>query len=239
MVKRNHPHLPFSSEPSVKQLAVRFNLGDIDLRLLQEAMTHSSYSNEHGVPSYERLEFLGDSILGMVTSKFLYTRYPQSPEGKLSKLKSIMVSAEYLAGFTRELGLDQYILLGEGEEKSGGRAKQNVLADIFEALIGAYFVHHGFKPTEDFILPLLESVLPRIELALNTIDPKSYLQERVQAKGINPEYRVVRDEGPAHERTFTVEVLLQGKPMGRGSGRSIKTAERQAALNCIAHLWQD
>ncbi|MGE5580964.1 MAG: ribonuclease III [Bacillota bacterium] len=224
--------------PSIKELAVRLNLGSLNEELFREALTHSSFANEHNLPSNERLEFLGDSVISLVVCEFLYSRFRSYHEGQLAKIKSILVSAPFLASFTRKLNLEQYILLGTSELRTRGNNKQNILADLFEAFTGAFYLHFGFAKTADFLIPLIEPVLPEILAQAEMIDAKTNFQEIAQSQGLKPEYRLVAEEGPPHNKLFQVEVLLGHQVMGAGSGKSLKEAQNKAAMEAIRQLKQ-
>jgi ribonuclease-3 len=215
--------------PSIKELTARLHLEAKNEALFFEAFTHSSYANEHRLPSNERLEFLGDSVLGLIVCQYLYLRYRSYDEGQLAKIKAILVSASFLAGFTRQMALDKYILLGAGEIRTGGHKKTNILADLFEAFIGAYYLSFGLKATEEMLTPLIENALPEIFADSEKIDAKTYLQELVQSQGLKPEYHLIAEEGPPHNKTFTVEVFINGRVYGTGTGKSLKEAQNRAA----------
>jgi ribonuclease-3 len=208
-----------------------------DAGLLELALTHRSYANEQGLDHHnERLEFLGDAILGVVAAEWLYRAHPAMPEGDLSKLKAYLVSAPALAGFSVDLGVGRELRLGVGEERSGGRSKPSLLADTLEAVFGAIYLDGGLEPVRKVVTPLLGRVLderPRV----HEEDAKTRLQEMVQARGWElPEYRVVEEEGPDHAKHFTVECRLRDRPAGRGEGRSKKIAEQKAAGQALEAL---
>ncbi len=205
-----------------------------DLDLLRLALTHRSYSNERGQRNnYERLEFLGDSVLGLVTSHWLYERFPRQPEGELARLKSYLVSAKSLARMAEDLALGASILLGVGEERSGGRSKVSILADTMEALFGAVYLDRGLAAAQDIIQRLLEQAYATAD-ELRQGDPKTVLQEYAQSHSWRlPVYRLVGQEGPDHAKIFTVECWLEGKPAGRAEGGSKKVAERRAAAAAL------
>ena len=209
--------------------------------LLDQALTHKSYSHEAGdacqtvVPHYESLEFLGDSILGFVVSDFLYTTDPTLTEGELTKIRAQLVSAPQLASISAGLNLGKYLKLSKGEEKTGGRKKRAILADLFESLVAAIYLDAGLESVRTFIekqfRPQTE-MLARGELELR--DSKSSLQEALHRRGLpSPQYDVVREHGPDHEKTFLVNVSVRGKILAEGEGRSKKKAESQAAQRAI------
>ena len=202
-----------------------------DPALLQLALTHRSYIYETpgaGRESNERLEFLGDSILAFVCADFLYRTFPQLNEGELSNLRAALVKTETLAQFARDLNLRSFLLLGKGEQQSGG--SQRVLASAFEALLGAIYLDQGLEAVRGVIIPRVEPLARTIVEKRLFKDSKSLLQELAQAReGITPSYRLVSQEGPSHNREFTVEVLLGERVIGRGQGRNKQAAEQEAA----------
>lgn len=205
--------------------------------LLQTSVTHRSFANERGLDDhYERLEFLGDAVLGLIAAEWLFERYPELPEGELSKLKSSLVSARSLARHARRLGLGEQLLLGVGEERSGGRDKRSLLADSMEAVFGAVFQDGGVEAARKVVGALLETegggATDR-----GPVDPKTELQEVAQARGwALPEYRLVEAQGPDHEKTFVFQCLLEGQVAGAGEGSSKKVAEQAAAAEALASL---
>ena len=208
-----------------------------DASLPALALTHSSYSNERSrEDNYERLEFLGDAVLGLVTSQWLYFRFAEEPEGKLAKLKSYLVSAAVLSEFSRSLGLGEMLRLGIGEDRSGGRKKASILSDALEALIGAIYLDGGLEEARPLIERVLEQGLDRRSRATHT-DSKTRLQELTQGAGLGlPSYRLIAETGPDHEKRFTVECHLEGKLVGAAEGRSKKTAEQAAAAEALGRL---
>jgi len=208
-----------------------------DPALLERALTHRSFANEQGLSEHnERLEFLGDAILGAVAAEWLFRAHPGLPEGDLSKRKSYLVSATALADFARELPIGSSLRLGVGEERSGGRRKPSLLADTVEAVLGAMFLDGGLEPVRGIVTPLLERVVEERPRVLEH-DPKTRLQEVVQARGWElPDYCLVAEEGPGHEKRFTVECCIRDRPAGRGKGRSKKLAEQKAAAQALEGL---
>ncbi len=206
-----------------------------DSRMLETALTHRSLAHEEGhLDHYERLEFLGDSVLGLVAAEWLFGRFPDLAEGELARMKSHLVSASILAEHARVLGLGRYLRLGVGEERSGGREKASLLADVMEAVIGALYVDGGYSPARRSILVMLEDHLGRKVPSQIGTDAKSTLQEVVQARGgALPEYRLVEVSGPDHDRTFIYECWIGGIVQGVGKGPSKKTAQRKAAASAI------
>jgi ribonuclease III len=206
--------------------------------LLDRALTHRSFANERaekGCQHNEALEFLGDSVLGMVVSAWLLERYPELSEGKLSKMKAFLVSESSLVELAEEIELGDYILLNRGEEKTGGRRKHTLLADAYEALIGVIYIDAGIAGAERFLRRELNEKMSSIDpSAMIGADYKSALQERLQASGAPvPEYVVVETSGPDHRRTFQIELRVNGRALGTGEGRSIKLAQQEAARSAL------
>jgi len=215
-----------------------------DLGLLEHALTHRSRAHEDasgGVIDNESLEFLGDAVLGFVIADMLFHHFPTHDEGYKSKVKASIVSAVSLARLAGEIDLGRFVLLGRGEEKTGGRAKHAILADCFEALIAAIYLDGGVEAARAFIMarfgPLILSAGDQADEATFTEDWKSALQEWMQANGRGlPNYRLASAEGPDHRKRFDVEVLVQGVAAGRAEGRSKKEAEQQAAKAALLVL---
>ena len=219
-----------------QRLLTDYGIDFADLDLLRTAFTHTSYANEHRllkISHNERLEFLGDAALQLIISKYLYQKYPHFPEGEMSKLRSSFVREESLAGFSRSCGFDAYLLLGKGEEKSGGRQRDTILGDVFEAFLGALLLDKGEAVVEQF---LHQVMIPQLEVGNyeRVTDYKTSLQETLQVNGeIDITYLVVDEVGPAHDKTFTVQVMADQKIIGQGKGRSKKLAEQAAAKNAL------
>jgi ribonuclease III len=215
--------------------------------LLDRALTHSSHANETDGEDNEPLEFLGDAVLGLVTSQALFERYPQHSEGRLSKIRAHLVSARHLIKVAKQIGLGNHLLLGRGEERSGGRLKSALLVDALEAVIAALYLDGGLDGARRFVLehivvPELERIDQDPELALAASDQKSALQEFVQGLGKpQPSYHVVQEEGPDHRKLFTVEVRVQSgngerELVQRGEGPTKKKAEQRAAQLALQKL---
>jgi len=217
-------------------LGVSFN----DLSLLEQALVHSSYINERpgfAPTSNERLEFLGDAILGFIVAEELYQRFPQFSEGEMTKLRSSLVCRDTLSRIARAISLGNYLYLGRGEEVSGGRHKPANLVGALEAVIAAIFLDQGSTTTRDFVLRSLNKELDRVLSQGVEADYKSQLQELIQSRQQQtPTYNVIEAGGPDHDRTFTVEVRLGDTVLGRGAGKSKKVAEAEAARSALAQL---
>lgn len=207
--------------------------------LLQQAFTHSSYVNEHRRRQFtdnERLEFLGDAVLELSVSHFLYMKYPEMSEGELTKLRASIVCEPSLVLFANELNFGKYILLGKGEELTGGRTRPALLADVFESFVGALYLDQGLEK----VVAFLEVVLfPKVEIGAfsHAMDYKSQLQELVQQKNTGTlNYEIIEEKGPAHSRIFVTRVSLGDQELGLGDGRSKKEAEQKAAQLAIRKL---
>ncbi len=205
--------------------------------LLRFALSHSSYANElfkDNLRSYERLEFLGDSILGFVTAEFLYKTFPTKLEGELTRIRAELVCEKNLASVAKQISLGDYLLLGHGEEQGGGRHRSGILSDVVEALIAAAYLDGGFEEAKGIITRL---ILPKIKEVTRTHDYKTELQELIQQKKNQTlSYELLGEQGPDHCKEFFVRVLLNGKELGRGSGSSKKRAEQDAAAQALEHM---
>ncbi len=210
---------------------------EIDPALLTLALTHRSYAYENGgLPTNERLEFLGDSVLGIVVTDTLYRRYPDCTEGQLAKLRAAVVNAVALADVARTLGLGEYLYLGRGEETTGGRDKSSILADTMEAVFGAVFLTSGIDTATDVIHRLFDPLITQAAELGAGLDWKTSLQEVAAAAGLGlPEYHVT-DVGPDHAKEFSASAVVGGEVLGTGAGRSKKVAEQQAASAAYARI---
>jgi ribonuclease-3 len=201
--------------------------------LLEQAFTHLSYLNENPSfdrPSNERLEFLGDSVLNFVVTEKLYKEFPKLTEGELTEIRASLVCRETLAGLASSLKLGDWLLLGRGEEANGGRTKKSNLANTMEALIGALYLDQGLTKVRKFVLNQLNPELEKIKAGKAAQNYKALVQEFIQGqKKPTPIYRLVQANGPDHSKKFTAEILVEGQALGRGTGKSKKTAESQAA----------
>jgi ribonuclease-3 len=208
-----------------------------DAQLLELALTHRSFAYESGgLPTNERLEFLGDSVLGVVVTDALYHRYPDLPEGNLAKLRSAVVSARALAVQARRLGLGEFIRLGRGEETTGGRDKSSILADTFEAVLGAVYLDLGIEVSRELILRLLDEQLAEAAELGAGLDWKTSLQELTAEFGIGVPTYAIEESGPDHAKRFEAQVVLANKHYGHGTGSNKKEAEQQAAASAYAEL---
>lgn len=208
-----------------------------DKDLVSQALTHSSYLNENpgaAPASNERLEFLGDAILGAVVAEYLYRFFPDLPEGELTSLRAAVVRAKALAAWAKELRLGDLLLLGKGEETTGGREREALLAATFEALLGAVFMQRGYEGARLSLAGFIPPAIDRVIKAKSALDAKSRLQQIYQSeRQITPVYRVVEVSGPAHRPTYVVEVVVGDEVVGRGTGRSKQSAEQLAASEAL------
>ena len=205
-----------------------------DKSLLKLALTHSSYSNElkiNNAGNYERLEFLGDAVLELMSSKFFYAEYPDMNEGQLTRLRSSMVCEQALAVCARDIDLPKYIFLGKGEENTGGRNRDSIISDVFEAVLGAIYLDGGFEVADQFVV---KNVLTDLENKQLFYDAKTILQERIQKDGKVLSYVLVSESGPDHDKLFVVNAVVGDEVIGTGQGKSKKQAEQQAAYSFLS-----
>jgi ribonuclease-3 len=213
-----------------KIIGVKFK----SISLLQQALTHRSYLNEHRdykLDHNERLEFLGDAVLELVITEYLYKNYRNS-EGELTSWRAALVNGENLARISKNLGVEEFLLMSKGEAKDVGRARLYLLANAMEAIIGAVYLDQGYKKTEEFILKNIASSLDEVLKNKSYMDPKSYFQEKSQdVEKITPIYKVLEEKGPDHDKYFVVGVYLDNKLIAKGEGNSKQEAQREAAKN--------
>ena len=209
-----------------------------DPRLLEHALTHKSYANENRLSEHnERMEFLGDSVLNLVVSELLMNALPGASEGELSRIRAAVVSEPSLAAVAREIGLGEFLLVGRGEEQTGGRDKDSLLADSLEALVASLYLDGGLDRAGAFIARFFKDTIDRVRTAGGIADHKTELQELCQERlKTLPEYRVAYESGPDHRKEFTIELLIQGEIYGRGIGRNKKEAEQRAAKEALEKL---
>lgn len=226
---------PSVSSEELLELQERLGIHLSDVELLRQAVTHRSYLGEvSGFESNERLEFLGDSILGVVISEYLYRLLDDRPEGDLSKAKAVAVSEPVLAEAARALDIQKSMLLSTGEHLSGGRERDSILSDMYEAIVGVIYLDRGLEAAREFILRSLQAVLKQVEEGSHLRDYKSQLQMITQSRRkITPRYRVTNEAGADHDKTFTIEVEVEGRILGRGVGKSKKQAEQAAAEQAL------
>lgn len=216
-----------------EKLGYRFR----DASLVQRALTHPSHGHEQGgTGDYQRLEFLGDAVLGMVLAEELYRRFPAQDEGVLSRIRSQVANQETLAGIARGIGVGEYVRLGRGEEQSAGKEKDSILADVLEALLGALYLDGGLAAARSLVASLFGGVLAG-QASLGINDAKSELQELLSARRMaNPQYQLVAESGPPHDRLFRFRVLVDGVVTGEGEGRSKKAAQQAAATEALQRM---
>ena len=205
--------------------------------LLIEAFSHSSYANEKGTQSYERLEFVGDAIVDFLVGEYLYKNFPDMSEGAMSKTRASLVCEEYLAKLALDLKIDECVLLGHGAEQTGGRKKQSILSDVFEAHIAAIYFDAGLDNVRDYLFAIYGKSIDEMVKKGDTDDYKTKLQELLQKNGsCNIVYEIVNEEGPTHDCVFTVSVSANGKVLGTGSAKSKKGAQQNAAADALKKI---
>jgi ribonuclease III len=224
----------------LEQAAKDLGLDFVNENLLRQALTHLSYVYESNLPpldSNEKLEFLGDTILGYIITKIIYDRFPELSEGQLSKFRARLVNTGILADIAREINLGSHLLLGHGEEVSGGRDKTSILANSFEAIIGAYYIDRGLDAAYDFIFELFDKRIDEESTKEASADYKTRLQELTAKKfGLAPEYNIYRETGPDHHKMFHAQVSVGRHVYGKGKGTSKKEAEQAAAKEALLIL---
>ena len=229
----------FPPVEAVEDFAGRLGLQFSNPLLLSRALTHSSYMNEHpeALEDNERLEFLGDAILDFVVGTWLYHRFPEMNEGDLTRMRAALVKTEQLAEFGREINIGAPLRLGRGEEENGGRTRDAMLCATFEALVGALYLDSNVSAVEEFVSPLIQKAVGLILSGRKDRDPKSLLQEWAQAQGYSaPDYQVVTESGPDHDKSFFVKVVIDGIEYGSGYGHSKQSAGKAAALATLQKL---
>ena len=225
----------------IKDLETAIGYRFRNIQLLHNALTHSSYANErwhNSLLSNERLEFLGDSVLGMLVAEYLYRNFPDRPEGELTRMRADMVCEQTLAAAANKIGIGEHLMLGHGEERLGGRNRNSILADAMESVIAACFLDGGIQAALKVVQQFILVEVPVTKL--HNVDYKTQLQELVQQKKNQVlSYALVGESGPDHEKKFDVEVSLNGSVVGSGSGSSKKRAEQNAAASAIEKLFPD
>ena len=233
--------ISFERQRNLNEIQSCVNYNFKDIKLLNTSLTHSSYANENKMRSYEsneRLEFLGDAILNLIVSEYLYYHFSKLPEGELTKKRATVVCESSLAFAARKINLGNYILLGKGEETTGGRNRDSLLADAFEALIGAVYIDGGLTSTRTFLLGMFEEeVIYAISKGNLFIDYKTELQEILQKRTKSKiEYKVEKEAGPDHNKKFYMNVIVENKVIGSGMGRNKKEAEQMAAKKALYRI---
>lgn len=217
----------------IDELISKLGLEVENKKVFLQAVTHTSFAHEHKgkrIKHNERLEFLGDAVLELIVSELLFFKYPDLPEGELTKFRAAMVCEESLFKIANSLELGKYLRLGRGEEASGGRERPSILADAVEALIGALYLDRGYEKTREIVARCMEEVLVGVENEGYTMDYKTALQEFTQDKyDACPNYKIVKEDGPDHDKEFVAEVVVKGEVLAEGRGKSKKEAEQKAA----------
>lgn len=221
----------------LSQFQEKINYKFVNENMLHLALAHSSHANECGTESNERLEFLGDSVLSIAVSEFLYNEFPAMPEGDLSRLRASVVCEDMLAKKAFEINLGEYLTLGRGEENTGGRTRESLLADAYEALLGAIYLDSGLESAKKFILTNMSENIFEMKKSYKISDRKTALQELIQRDSKAPiEYVLVQESGPDHDKVFITEVMHEGKYLGKGAGKSKKESEQNAAFEALKRL---
>ena len=227
----------------LKEFQKKYNLKFKDISLLNQAFIHTSYTNENNIDvasSYEKLEFLGDAVLKLAISKFLFENFPQYQEGQMTKLRGEIVSDKSIFEFAKKLGFEELIILGKNEKKHGGAKKESILACAFEALLGAIFLEYkekGYKKAYEFLIDNFKNEILNVNENISFLNPKAILQEYTQSIDKKlPNYILIKEEGKEHDKTFYVEVEYQNQIIGKGNAKSIKQAQINAAYNAILEL---
>ena len=222
----------------MRELVTRLGV-EVSEKLLKQAITHRSFSYENGgIPTNERLEFLGDSVLGLVVTDELYRKNPQAEEGQLAKLRAAVVNAKALADVARTLGLGEFLLLGKGEEATGGKDKSSILADALEAIIGAIYVEHGIEKSSEVILQLFAPIIAASAELGEALDWKTSLTELVASKNLGSIEYLIEQSGPDHDKSFSAKVKVGNLVFAHGLGKSKKEAEQKAAALAFQDLKQ-
>lgn len=228
-------------KPNLEDLEKSLNYSFSNKDLLKTALTHSSYANENKmkvIENNERMEFLGDSIISLIVSQYLYKKYPNYPEGDLTKIRAMVVCESSLSYAARKINLGDYILLGKGEDITGGRDRDSILADTIESIAGAIYIDSDFKSINNILLKKFEDNIVYAAAKGNLfMDYKTELQELLQKeKNSEIEYRVYKEKGPDHNKVFFIKVLFNGNKIGKGNGKNKKEAEQMAAKDALAEM---
>lgn len=224
-------------DKELSDLESKIRVAFLNKQLLNQSLTHSSFANEANVLDNERLEFLGDAVIKLVISEYIYNRFPSRPEGDLTKIRATVISDETLARVANRIKLGEYLLLSENEKRNEGQKKRSNVANAFEALVGAIYLDAGLGKIRDFLIDFLKSEIDKVSSAGYIKDYKSALQEFVQKKKwMLPQYKVLREIGPKHKKEFIIGVRIKGKIMGEGQGLNKKEAEQKAAEEALKTL---
>ncbi|MFW6030193.1 MAG: ribonuclease III [Halanaerobiales bacterium] len=232
--------LNYYKQKNLVELEKILNIEFINKKLLRRAVTHKSFPNENpnlNLKNNERMEFLGDAVLDLSMSSYLFKKFPNKPEGKLAKMKAILVSAPILAEIAKKININRFLLLGKGEEMTGGRNRDSILADTLEAIIGAIYLDQGLEAADKFIIENFDEDIQSVQKGDHIRDYKTLLQETIQKNSNKrPEYYVADEEGPDHNKTFIVKVEFNESILGFGKGTSKKDAEQKAAKAALENL---
>jgi len=232
-MKTIHPHL---SNEQIKTIEKLINYKFFDQKILVNALTHRSFSSQTGV-SNERIEFLGDAVLELIISDFIYTNFIKFPEGKLTQLRSVMVRTETLAQTITKLKIPQFILMSKSERETGGEKKEKILANIYEAIVGAIYKDSGYDNAKEFVTNTILEQTERLVSLIEVVDPKTKLQEIIQSNDkVTPEYIIYKETGPAHDKIFYAKVLSNNNELAKGKGHSKQKAEEDCAKNALKKL---
>lgn len=224
-------------EKELQEIEKKLGTSFLNKTLLNQSLTHSSYGHEKKIPDNERLEFLGDAILKLVISEYLYHKFPERAEGDLTKIRASVISDDTLSYVGRKLNIGEYLLLSANEKRTGGTRRKSNLANAFEAVIGAVFLDAGIGKSRELILGLLEKEIEKVSRSGYIRDYKSALQEFTQKRKWDlPRYKVIKETGPRHRRVFWIEVKIKGRSYGVGRGRNKKEAEQRAAMQALQGL---
>jgi len=224
-------------EKELREIEEKLGISFLNKSLLNQSLTHSSYGNENKCPDNERLEFLGDAVLKLVVSEYIYNKFPAYPEGDLTKIRASVISDETLGKIGRKIDLGEYLLLSSNEKRSGGEKRKSNIANAMEAVIGAAYLDAGIGKSRDLIIEFLREEVETVSRAGYIRDYKSALQEYAQKnKWELPHYRVIKETGPKHRRVFWIEVKVRGRRFGIGRGRNKKEAEQRAATMALRRL---
>ena len=228
------------AETEISKLKYQLNYEFNDIALIKEALTHRSYAVERKLDyDNQRLEFLGDAVIEILLTEYLFKRYPAEQEGKLTKMRSALVKQAALAELARELKLGEFLRMGKGENEASGSERDSTLCDLFEAMIGAFYLDAGIERVKSFLIPLMEKQYPDPAALLTTLNPKGALQEFTQKKfGTAPSYELLEASGPDHLPSYTYAAILNGKQIGTGTAHKRKSAESLAAEEALKHLSQ-
>jgi len=224
-------------EKRLDELEQKLGISFLNRRLLNQSLTHSSYAHENGIPDNERLEFLGDAVIKLAISGYLFNKFPTRPEGDLTKIRAAVISDDTLARVANRFRIGNYVLFSKNEKASGGSKRKSNIANAFESLVGAIYLDAGIGKARDFLTEHLSPEINRVSQVGYISDFKSTLQEFAQKRKWElPFYNVIKEEGPKHKKTFVVGVKLRGKIQGRGNGANKKEAEQKAAQQALRHL---